>query len=173
MYNFILITKFFFALGSGIHHDKRWPLTTKMNFWVTIHHGHVALWTADSMTLQWSKSDNQSLSKSTFCDTIPLMTMAKHSHRHLFWTRKTVLCIFRDLSSMVDIKLVGCCIGLAQESPQEPKFATFCTLDTARLAAFFDQNWCKNSLNNSVQWQSTHWESIRVYRMVNCWVGPL
>jgi hypothetical protein len=102
--------------------------------------GHVALLMVDSMMLESSKSDNQSLRKSSFCDTIPLTTMAKHSHRRPFRTRKTLLFLFFDDSSIFDIKLVGCCIGLAQESPHERNFVTFCTLDTARVVAFFDRN---------------------------------
>ena len=170
---FIFVTKFFLAIAKGIHNDKRWLLATKMNFWTMVLHEHVALLMTDTMMLESSKSDNQSLKKSSFCDPIPMSAMAKHRHRCLFWSEKTVLCIFRDSSSIFEIILVGCCIGLAQESPQEPKFVTFHTLDTACHVAFFDQNWCKNSLHNSVQWQSTCYGSIRDHRMVNCWVRPL
>ena len=81
---FIFVTKFSLAIVNGIHHDKRRPLATKMNFWMTILHEHVALLMTDAMTLESSKSDNQSLKKSTFCDPIPLMTMAEHRHQHLF-----------------------------------------------------------------------------------------
>ena len=65
------LQSFFFAIANGIHHHKRWPLTTKIDFWQMRLCRCVVLLMADSTMLESSKSDNQSLKKLSFCDIVP------------------------------------------------------------------------------------------------------
>jgi hypothetical protein len=46
------------------------------------------------------------------------------------------LAHFRYLSQIVDMKSVGCCIGVGEVGPQGPKLVTFRTFDIPHLVVF-------------------------------------
>ena len=50
--------QFFLELANGIHHDKQWPLATKMAFPWTRLGEHVTLLITDTTTLESFESDN-------------------------------------------------------------------------------------------------------------------
>ena len=155
MYTFIFITKFFLCTRKwyppwqmmAAHHQNRLLVDETMRTCCAMN---VRLNNAQIVKIQQSV-----IKKIEFLWYCSPMMMTKWSHQHLFWLTMALSCIYCVALSIFDTILVGCCIAVAQVSPQEPEFGTFCTLDTARHVTFFDQNRCKNRLYNSVRPQST------------------
>ena len=96
-----------------------------------------------------------------------------------FLTQKDTLVHFYDTSSIFDIIVVGCCIGLAQESPQEKNLSPF-VLGYCSLCHFFtkidaktasttvsDDNQLAMGLIETTEWLIVGWSLCKGHKMLS------